>query len=1651
MNIVLYLTNRMKQFGWSQLKPVTIIFLILVSSFANAANISSTTTGGFWDLPSTWVGGVVPTIIDDVTIVSGSTVVIRNPYSPNTPAPCNSVTILGTLTLGATNSINERGLSVSASILIEPGGVLTNNGTATAAHQINVGGDFINNGTFNSLVSNTATQVTFNGSGAQSFSGTSATQNFQGFIVNKPSGQLTVVGNISEINVTNFQQISGDFVAPSKLSASGSFTITTGTFTGGSELSILGNFLNSSGNFSAGNQMVLSGNFTNNSTFNAGTGTMRFNGSSQNLSGSALTTFNHVIVSSSTALILDITGGTTINGNLSINDGATFDIRRLITVNGITTVGNGVSGNLIISSTSGRKTFAGQVIISSGGTWNNTANENAYFRSGIVNNGNFTAGTGIQTFEVNSQTIEGTYSIPNVEVTSGVTLTNNGTLTVSTALSGAGGLEQGINSILNIGGTSGIVTLSANGTNNTVNYIGSAQTLKSINYVNLGLSGNDAKALRTGTTIISGNLTLSGTTSTTTAVGIIIEGNLTIGDGCTFTDAGFDLTINGSTSVGNGISGNLTIGSISGRKQFSGPVVISSGATWDNSINENIYFRGGVTNNGTFLAGTGTYFFEVNSQSITGTFSMSTVEVASGVTLTNNGTLSTAVALAGTGSIVQGANSILNIGGLSNITTMIADADNNTVNYVGGAQTIKAINFVNLGLSGSDVKTLRTATTSISGNLTLSGTTSTTTQENLTVGGNLLIGDGTTFTVAAFDLTVNGNTTIGNGSSGSIIFSSTTGIKTFKGLVTVSAGATWDNSSRNEEITFQGGITNNGTFTAGTGIQNFQTNTQTLTGSINIARMVVSSVSLTNTNTLTISTALSGTGTLVQSANSVLNINGTSTLTNINASASGNTVNYNGPSPSIIAGSYQNLILNQSSGEATLSGNTTISGILTLNAGNFNIETNTLTLGAEATISIAAPSASAMIVTSGGEVRKVFTTPGSFTFPIGEKTNVTEYSPISVNVVSASNFTSAYIGASVANAKHPSNASGTDFLTRYWNITQSGISDCQAIINGSYLPADISGTEGNIYGGQLNGTFNQITNGWKKFSALNGNLLTTATNLPDGQTAVFTGIKGSSPSVNILGGDVTVCLNTPVALNASVSGDPTIIYAWSPSTGLSASDVINPVATPGSTTTYTLTIYDGNGISASDVTTITTQQPTITVNNAAICVGSTATLTASGATSYTWSPATGLSSTSGASVTANPTTTTTYTVTGTDGNSCSNTATATVTVNPLPVVAVNNQTMCSGSSATLTASGATSYTWSPATGLSSTSGASVTANPTTTTTYTVTGTDGNSCSTTATATVIVNASPVITVNNEIICSGASATLTASGATSYTWSPATGLSSTSGASVTANPTTTTTYTVTGIDGTSCSSTATATVTVNSLPIVTVNNEAICSGSSATLTASGATSYAWSPATGLSASTGASVSANPSSTTTYTITGTDDNACTNATTATVTVNPRPSTPIISGSNLETATPMLTSNIPAGNQWFKDGIAIAGATNQTLTVSSNGSYTVVVTANGCIGPASDVFVVLITGLEDELISGGGLIIYPNPTNETLYLDLAGFSSDSEIEVRIYDLTGRLIINKTMTNAENSLDVRGLSDGYHLLYTRQNNKSQVERFLKK
>ena len=329
--------------------------------------------------------------------------------------------------------------------------------------------------------------------------------------------------------------------------------------------------------------------------------------------------------------------------------------------------------------------------------------------------------------------------------------------------------------------------------------------------------------------------------------------------------------------------------------------------------------------------------------------------------------------------------------------------------------------------------------------------------------------------------------------------------------------------------------------------------------------------------------------------------------------------------------------------------------------------------------------------------------------------------------------------------------------------------------------------------------------------------------------------------------------------------------------------------------------------------------PVVTTNTAAICIGQqTATLTAGGAQTYTWS--TGATT---AGMTQSPAATTNYTVTGTDTHGCINTATTTISVNPLPPVTAGSATICAGQqTATLVAAGAQTYTWS-----TTATTASITLSPTVTTNYTVTGTHANGCTNTATAGILVNALPLVSAGSATICIGQqTATLTAGGAQTYTWSTTATTSS-----ITASPALTTSYTVTGTNATNCTNTATASILVNALPVITTNTAAICTGQqTATLTAGGAQTYTWS-----TNATTSSITQSPTITTTYTVTGADANQCTNTATAGITVYAIPTASFTADSVCIGNATQLTNasngnGSPLSNHtWDYNGDGIADAT--------------------------------------------------------------------------------------------------------------------------
>lgn len=203
------------------------------------------------------------------------------------------------------------------------------------------------------------------------------------------------------------------------------------------------------------------------------------------------------------------------------------------------------------------------------------------------------------------------------------------------------------------------------------------------------------------------------------------------------------------------------------------------------------------------------------------------------------------------------------------------------------------------------------------------------------------------------------------------------------------------------------------------------------------------------------------------------------------------------------------------------------------------------------------------------------------------------------------------------------------------------------------------------------------------------------------------------------GTDVSICSGGSTQLNASGG----TAYAWTSSVGLSDPNIANPLASPASSMTYTVTVTDANNCSASDEVTVTVNPlPTASAgSDVTVCTGDAATLNASGGTSYTWSPSTGLSCSNCQSPVANPSGNITYSVTVTDANGCSAKDAVSIAVTSAILADAGADVMiCKGFTTQLNASGGATYSWLPTTGLSNASIANPVADPTVTITYTVT-------------------------------------------------------------------------------------------------------------------------------------------------------------------------------------------------------------------------------------------------------------------------------------------------------------------------------------------
>ncbi|MBO0933878.1 Ig-like domain-containing protein [Fibrella aquatilis] len=478
-----------------------------------------------------------------------------------------------------------------------------------------------------------------------------------------------------------------------------------------------------------------------------------------------------------------------------------------------------------------------------------------------------------------------------------------------------------------------------------------------------------------------------------------------------------------------------------------------------------------------------------------------------------------------------------------------------------------------------------------------------------------------------------------------------------------------------------------------------------------------------------------------------------------------------------------------------------------------------------------------------------------------------------------------------------------------------------------------------------------------------------------GCSAVANSTITVNPAVNASLSNAVICNGTTASLTATGGSAYTLSNGATNATGIF-------IVSPTTTTPYTVTVTNGNGCSAIATATVTVN-PAVTAvvsvsPSSSICLGTSATITATGGSFYRFSDGTTITSNTSGQLVVTPTAvgSNPYAVTVTSGQSCSATASVVITVNALPQPSIlGTSTICAGGPISLTATPTTglTYAWTGPGGNLGSSNPLIIPNSTTANsgTYQVRVTDANGCTATASRNVTVKPSPTVQIlNTSITCANnqpavAIATQVTGGTppVSYAWyrSGAAGVISTS-----ANPSFSTpdTYSVIVTDANGCiSNTASVTVvTPNPLAVNIQTSNPLCFSAQGQITAttSGGTgpySVNYYNAGGLlSSTTTTGTSTLQTGAGSYTITVTDANGCSLTQTATLTQPPLLSVsltsggPVCAGQNTGTISSSVAGGTPSYTYVWTGPVA-NGATAPNLTGLSGGTYSVVVTdANGC-----------------------------------------------------------------------------------------------------
>lgn len=471
------------------------------------------------------------------------------------------------------------------------------------------------------------------------------------------------------------------------------------------------------------------------------------------------------------------------------------------------------------------------------------------------------------------------------------------------------------------------------------------------------------------------------------------------------------------------------------------------------------------------------------------------------------------------------------------------------------------------------------------------------------------------------------------------------------------------------------------------------------------------------------------------------------------------------------------------------------------------------------------------------------------------------------------------------------------------------------------------------------------------------------------------------------GSPVTICSGQSTQLNGSGG----VLYSWSPATGLNDASIANPVATPSTTTVYTLTATNAIGqcASTSAVTVTVNPSPTaaITQLNLEICKGDNTTLTASGGDTYSWFP--GGETT--ASILVSPLITSSYTVTVLKNNGCSDSTTASVDVLNSPDVfnVTGGGSFCTGGAGVAVGlsgsqNGVNYQLKLNGSDIGSTilgNGSAFSfGNQTLQGTYTVDALMvATSCSKTmnGNAVVVVNPvpdPPIVGAITQPTCAVATGSVAINSLPAGNWIINPGAIAGTGSSVTISGLSAGTYAFTVTNSAGCTSTPSANVIINVQPVtptaptLIMVTQPTCQVATGSKLLGGLPTGNWVLNPGATAGTGLTYTISGLTAGTYAYTVTNAEGCTSLPSANFVIIAQPPTPVaptisaITQPTCSVSTGSITfNNLPAGNWTINPGAITGTGINYTISGLTPGTYSYTVTnESGCTSPASSNVVI-------------------------------------------------------------------------------------------